>query len=86
MSQFKTTSSISFSSSGPVAQGEVVGVGVKGKEVGCGVKNVSFWEMYEVNVSLDKTSWQININRKKQAPEIARNQIPLLNIFVQGRK
>lgn len=89
MSQFKTTSSISPSISAPIAQGEVVGVGVKRR--GGGVlevtkgdakqKNVSFWAACEVNACLGKSPWHVTDQHQQQgeAPEIARNQMPSSN-------
>lgn len=89
MSQFKTTSSISPSISAPIAQGEVVGVGVKRR--GGGVlevtkgdakqKNVSFWAACEVNACLGKSPWHVTDQHQQrgEAPEIARNQMPSSN-------
>lgn len=95
MSQFKTTSSISPSISAPIAQGEVVGVGVKRR--GGGVldvtkgdakqKNVSFWAMCEVNACLGKSPWHVTDQHQRQgeAPEIAKSNAFIEQPF-QGHK
>lgn len=95
MSQFKTTSSISPSISAHIAQGEVVGVGVKGKRVGvlrgkkrdAKQKKLSFWAMCEVNGCLSKPHWHLTNKHQQEgeALEIARNQMSSSN-SVSGSK
>lgn len=95
MSQFKTTSSISPSILALIAQGEVVGVGVKGKGVrvlevkksDAKQKNLSFWAMCEVSACLGKPHRHLTHQHQQEgeAPEIARNQMSSSN-SVSGSK